>query len=458
METYQERLNTIRDYLIEKNPQKVSISAIARNLGMHRSTVSKYLEIMRFNGQVTMDHYGKSRLYTISERIPTMSMFDHTADIIVVMDTNARILMANKSFFTKFDITRKRELIGNNIFDMRLDIFSDLSIKKNIHRMAHGETFLNEIQHTDENTGQIYTITFIPTVSLDGNQNIMISLRDITRYKQTEEALFVSDEKLRTIFKKVPSGILFFDEEGNIINANAASLNLIGVENYHDLINTNLFNLFCQKGKVKKAAMHGEIEKIDLVCDFELLRRKHVLSSSRSGRAYFEAVFTHIASENKAREYAVFFIDVTADRMAKKELKFNESRYHSFFNGTCTGVLIYQPVDDGDDFIIKDVNKAFEIILQIKKEEIIGKKLFETFPDGPVNTVRETLNRVNISGIPEISHPLQYIRNETSPWLTHFVFKLPTGEIASFMMNLPEELSAAVTSQKTDVENSSGSI
>jgi len=448
MEEYQEKLIAVREFLMEKSPQKMSISAISRNLEINRGTVAKYLDILRINGQVTMVHYGKSKLYTVSERIPTVSLFDYTTDIIIIMDSSARILMANKSFFSKFDILKERELVGTNIFKMGLDIFSDPSIQKNINRMIRGERFLHEMQHIDEKTNQIYSIKFIPTVSLDGNKNSMIALRDITDQKQTEEALSISDEKLRTIFKKVPSGILFFNESGNIINANGASLSLLGVDKYQDLMQTNLFDLFCQKERIKNALINGEIGEIEFICDFERLKREQIMPTSKSGTAYFEASFTHISSETGFQEYAIIFMDVTADRLAKKELKFNESRYRSFFNDTCTGVLIYQPVDGGNDFVIKDVNNALEIILQLKKEDLIGKKLFVTFPDLPINSVRQALNRVNNAGIPEVVPPLQYIKSETSPWLTHFIFKLPTGEIASFMMDISEDLREEVTYQK----------
>lgn len=448
MEEYQEKLVALRDYLRKKSPQKLSISAISRNLGLNRGTAAKYLEILLLNGQVTMTHYGRSKLYTVAERIPTTSLFDYTTDIIVVLDSGARVLMANKSFFTKFDILQEKELVGTNIFKIGLNIFSESSIQKNIQRMIRGEKFLHDMQHIDEKTNQIYAIKFIPTVSLDGNKNSMISLRDITDQKQTEEALSISDEKLRTIFKKVPSGILFFNEAGNIINANGASLRLLGVDTFRELMQTNLFDLFCQKDRIKSALIDGDIGEVEFICDFGRLKRDMIMPTSKSGISYFEASFAPISSEQGFQEYALIFMDITPEKLAKKELKFSESRYRSFFNYTCTGVLIYQPVDGGEDFIIKDVNNALEIILQVKKEEIVGKKLFVTFPDLPIVSVRQALNRVDSTGIPEIVPPLQYVRSETSPWLTHFIFKLPTGEITSFMIDISEDLTKELTSQK----------
>jgi len=359
--------------------------------------------------------------------------------------------MANKSFFSKFNIINERELIGQNLYELKLSIFSENPMKKNIDRMISERTFLDEITCMDEKTNQIFAIKFIPTVSYDGKRSIMISLTDITHLKQTEEALSISDDKLRTIFRRVPSGILFFNEEGSITNANAAALKLLGIEDSTSLPKINLFSLICQKDKIKNELNYGKNGTVEIIIDFDRLKQHNCLTVSHTGMAYFEAAFTQIASSIGEQEFAVLFMDVTAERKAKIELKFNESRYHSFFNDTCTGVLIYQPVENGNDFIIKDVNNALEIILNVKKEDIVGTKLFERFPDLPIKSVREALNRVGITEAPEVVPPLQYIKSEESPWLTHFIFKLPTGEIASFMMDISKELSREVTLQKQNV-------
>jgi PAS domain S-box-containing protein len=140
------------------------------------------------------------------------------------------------------------------------------------------------------------------------------------------------------------------------------------------------------------------------------------------------------------------FKDITAEKMVEKELKFKESRYRSFFDNTCNGMLIYQPVDNGEDYIIKDINRATEIILGIRKQDIIGKCLFTLFPDLLGFKIRELLKRINFTEQPEVVPPLQYIVGEDQPWCYHYVFKLPSGEIASFMFDVSDEIKAEAVS------------
>ena len=111
-------------------------------------------------------------------------------------------------------------------------------------------------------------------------------------------------------------------------------------------------------------------------------------------------------------EYAILFRDVTTEWMTRKELAFKETRYRSFFENTCNGVLIYEPIDDGREYIFKDINRATEKILRMKKRDLIGRKLFEVFPDLPNPDVRDALIRVLRTEKPEFLPPLQYRRRD----------------------------------------------
>jgi PAS domain-containing protein len=113
-----------------------------------------------------------------------------------------------------------------------------------------------------------------------------------------------------------------------------------------------------------------------------------------------------------------------------------EIRYHAFFENTCNGVLIYEPIDGGNEYILKDVNKATVNLLRMEKEDLIGKKLFEEFPDLPNPEVRDLLIRVLTTEKPEFLAPLKYRNRDDFPWISHYVFKLPSGEIASFMIDV----------------------
>ncbi|AFD01050.1 PAS fold-containing protein [Methanocella conradii HZ254] len=445
MEEYAAKLLLIKEFLQNKSPLRMSISAISRELGMRRSSVSKYLDMLQLTGDVTMVRYGKAKLYTISQRVPYNALIDISPNDIIILDAKGRVEMVNKKFALDFDIDNVNKVIGSNICDLKLKVFSDPAIQKNIRRLINGSLYIKEMEYIEEKTNRVYYLKFLPTVSNQGSQHIMVNVEDITSQVLKDEAFNILDKRLRTIFDEVPSGILFFRADGTILNANPASLRLFGIKKIQDMLNINLFDFICAKDKIMSLIKEGKVNDIYISCDFDVLKNVKKIPTIKSGVSYFNIVFTPITTkdrENHLKEYAIMFKDVTAEKMVEKELRFKESRYRSFFDNTCNGMLIYQPVDNGEDYIIKDINKATEAILRIKKQDIIGKKIFTVFPDLLGFKVRELLKRVNLTEKPEVVPPLQYVVGEDQPWCSHYVFKLPSGEIASFMIDVSDEMKA----------------
>ncbi|MDD4254009.1 MAG: PAS domain S-box protein [Methanofollis sp.] len=452
MDENEDKYHRVLDLLQRQYPRGMSISAIARDVDMNRGSVSKYLEVLLSRGDVRMEPFGKSKVYTASQRVPFSDLFDYLSNAIVILDADLHILMVNKNFITTFGILRERHVMGRGLYDMGLQLFDDQSIRRNIERVRQSETFITEMQYIEDGTNRIFLIEFFPTVSYAGKPGIMISLKDITRWKKTEEALKNTEKKIRTIFETVPSGIIFFEADGTILNANQASLDLLGIKSFQDLMNANLFDISCYKEKIQGLILQAKVAEIELTCDFDRLRRGDLIPTTRSGVAYFFVVFAPIAMEGGGvpHEFAILFRDITAEKLARKELIFKETRYRSFFDNTCNGVLIYEPIDDGNEYLFKDINRATETILQMKKEDLIGKKLFEEFPDLPDPDVRDALIRVLTTEKPEFLAPLQYRKGKNFPWMSHYIFKLPSGEIASFMVDVSEAVREDAASRTRD--------
>ncbi|WP_209628869.1 PAS domain-containing protein [Methanofollis sp. W23] len=446
---FQDRFQIILEFLKRQHPRKMSISAIARELEMNRGSVSKYLEILLSKGYVTMEPFGRSKLFTSSKQIFYSDLLDRLSFAIVILDTSLHVVTVNKSFITFFELNKGRNIVGNCLYDLGLGLFDDQSIRKNIERLRHRDTFITEMQYIDEKTRQLYFIEFAPIISQVGDQGIMITLRDVTEWKKTEVALKNSETKIRTIFETVPSGIVFFGDDGTILNANKASLHILGLRNFQELKNQSIFDISCYRKKLLDLVGAGKVAETELACDFDRLRHEDLLPTTKSGIAYFYVVFAPLLTEGGGtpREFAILFRDITSEKLSEIDLTFKEIRYRSFFENACNGVLIYEPIEDGRDYLFKDINRATETILGVEKKDLIGKKLFEEFPDLPDPEVHDALVRVLKTEVPEFLSPLQYRRGKDSPWLSHYIFKLPSGEIASFMVDVSEEVREKVASR-----------
>ncbi len=116
---------------------------------------------------------------------------------------------------------------------------------------------------------------------------------------------------------------------------------------------------------------------------------------------------------------------------AFKKIVLEEERYRSLFEYIGSCVAVYQAVDDGKDFVFKDFNRAAERVEQVKRENILGRRVTEVFPGVKDFGLLEVLQRVYKTGQPEHFPISQYKDDRISGWRDNFVYKLPSGEIVA---------------------------
>ena len=92
---------------------------------------------------------------------------------------------------------------------------------------------------------------------------------------------------------------------------------------------------------------------------------------------------------------------------------------------------VYEAVDNGEDFVFKNFNKAAESIENISRDKLIGRRVTEAVPGIREVGLFDVFQRVWRTGEKEY-FPLSL--NNDKPitgWHENFVFKLPSGEIVA---------------------------
>ena len=452
MNEYREQFGRITALLDEHAATGLTVTAVARELGITRISAAKYLELLAASGDVSMERFGQKKIYRRSRRLPLPEVIDRLPNALVVLDADLQVSMVNASFVATLGIQPGRNLIGAPLFDLDLPVFSEPSVRRNIERVRRSETYLDEMQLIDERTDRVYFVDFAPIVSPAGRPGIMVSLRDLTPLKRAETALRNSERKIATLFETVPSGIVIFAADGTILNANRASLRILGLRNFEQLSASSIFSLACSPGTLEGLIAKGIAAETELACDFDRMKREQI-PSTKEGVAYFDVVFTPIRRDGGGPpdEFAILFKDITRDRRERKDLTFRETRYRSFFENAANGMIIYETIRGGDDFVFKDLNRVAEQILGTQKKEIVGRSVYEIYPDLADRELQERGAAVLRSDTPVFLPPLQY-RKGLGPWVWHYLFRLPSGELASFMIDVSAEL--AVTDNDHPRENS----
>ena len=117
--------------------------------------------------------------------------------------------------------------------------------------------------------------------------------------------------------------------------------------------------------------------------------------------------------------------------LAEEALIESEERYRDLFNNISSGVAVYEAIDNGKDFIFKNFNRSGEKIDNIKKEQLLGKRVTEIFPDIKRFGLFEVFQRVWKTGKAEHCPVTLYQDERIEGWRDNYVYKLPSGEIVS---------------------------
>ncbi len=132
--------------------------------------------------------------------------------------------------------------------------------------------------------------------------------------------------------------------------------------------------------------------------------------------------------------------DVTEKIQVTDILRQSEARYRELFESMNSGVAVYEAVNDGENFVFREFNRAGEKIEGVKREHIIGKPVTEVFPGVRAFGLLEVLQRVWRTGRPEVFPPALYSDSHRAGWRESHIYKLPSGEIVSVYDDVTEKM------------------
>ena len=183
---------------------------------------------------------------------------------------------------------------------------------------------------------------------------------------------------------------------------------------------------------IKEALLDGEPYEVDyrIVLAEEGERIVHA-----QGKVVFDEKRTPVQVRGTVQ-------DVTEHKRTEKALQENESRFRNLFEVISSGVAIYDVIDDGHDFIFKDINAAGECVNHVQRENIIGKSLYEFFPNVGEMGLDAAFRRVWLTGRTEFFPSTLYEDERIALWVTNWIYKLPSGELVAVFEDITERKKA----------------
>ena len=243
--------------------------------------------------------------------------------------------------------------------------------------------------------------------------------------------LQVTTESLNTTLNSIGDGVIATDTAGRVTLLNPAAEHLTGWT-CKEARGIPLGAVFCIINTQTRQPADDPVAKV-LKSGKVMGLANHTALISRNGmeRQIADSAAPIRDKTGRINGAVLVFHDVTREYKASEALAESEERFRQIYDNMADGVAIYRAVDNGNDFVFKDINPAGEILSHTRRPMIIGHTVTEVFPGVEKLGLLDVFRRVWQTGTAERLDQNLYQDSNITQWVENYVCKLPSGLIAA---------------------------
>ncbi|MCK4690609.1 MAG: diguanylate cyclase, partial [Desulfuromonadales bacterium] len=208
----------------------------------------------------------------------------------------------------------------------------------------------------------------------DETTHVILVYTDITSRIKSEEALQEAEARLTKILNGAQAGILLIDPTTHkIVFANQATAEMTGIPQ-EKLLGQACHNVICP-------APQGQCPITDNEQQIDHFEQKLLTADGRE----LSIIKTISTVQLDGRPHLLeSFIDITERKNAEEKLRESEERYRTLYTTMQEGVALHKLTYDDqgkpEDYVIIDVNQAYETIVELTREEVVGQLASKIYP------------------------------------------------------------------------------
>ncbi len=181
-------------------------------------------------------------------------MIESIGDMLFITDLDLNLVNVNEVAAHQLGFDDKERLVGTNIMEA--------VVERDRNRLAvdTGKALANKpIKDILEYTlmskyGREFDVEAKTEMLLDCAgmpAGLIITARDVTERKRMQEALRISEEKLRTMFESMRDGIVLTDVKGTIVEVNDATVKMHGYTDKKQIVGRNGIELVAERDRAR---------------------------------------------------------------------------------------------------------------------------------------------------------------------------------------------------------------
>lgn len=258
-------------------------------------------------------------------------LFENNLAAVFRSDIKGKLIAYNSALATIFGYTSVNELQKVKAQDLYFSIEDRNKYLLDLKNNGFVKNYQMRMKKKDGSEIWILENVSLFKDTKTNSEYIEGTLIDITETKKIQQKLQESEENYKSLIEHTPDGILIHDEKGEVIYANPAALNLVGLGSLEEAQNTNLFNYVQpedhEKIKMRKAEMNKNSPTPFL--EIKILRKdgKIIEAETKTSRIVYkgkpavEVVLHDVALQRQLeREQMRYQLEEESNRELKREI------------------------------------------------------------------------------------------------------------------------------------------
>ncbi len=366
------------------------------------------------------------------------------------LDEEGCFLDVNPAWLSALGGYEPTEVIGRSFSDfLHSDSLGDF--RKNLAVFKEKGFAGNNFYKMRKKNGEYIEVSFHGRVAYSSEGKFLRThcvFENITEKKRTETALRQSEEELTAIFEHAPVLMILVDKERKVRKANAFAEKFTGTP-AEDLIGT-------RAGEALRCIHHLDDPA---GCGFgprcaECTIRKTIKEtfSTRKDHPRVEASLP-VEEGGKVRNIGLLvttsLLKQGGEELCLVSIQENKPQFHALFNAMTEGVCLHQLLFDEDgrtvNYRILDVNPAYERILGLRRDEVVGKLATEAY-GSPEPPYLDLYTKVDETGDPN------HFESYFEPMDKHFlisVFSMGDHRFATIFIDITRQKQNEAALEKT---------
>jgi PAS domain S-box-containing protein len=264
-----------------------------------------------------------------------------------------------------------------------------------------------------------------------------LSITDITERVKTEKALRESEKRYRDLFESVPIGLYNTTPQGELIDVNAALVDMLMYPDRETLLSVNVSDLWVSPEN--RLAQQAQLKQDGIIRNFEMQLYRYdgsIIWAQDTAQVIEQYDESYLSPGS--------LIDITERKQAEEALIESESKFRSIVDSSPMGMHMYQ-LEDDNRLVFTGANPAANLMLGVNCDQFIGMTIEEAFPPLVDTDVPPAYRLAAREGVPWVTDQIIYEENEIAGAFEVYAFQTSPGRMVALFLEITERKKAEET-------------